>query len=258
MQWPLARFTCELLMAWKHTGDKFFKKEYERLLEMGVNEHPGEEQIRLKRAGKFKPTKLERDESGWLLSYTTASAQMDLTELDYLLRTDPANAWATKWKRSAIQMWNEGAVSIAEDGRAYSGLIMDFETEELRRFDARFLEKDSDREVQTNFGEPDVDIWANWPFSRYVHSIKSAYFSTLFGRAGIQVLAHFPREVTIRPLARRIIQSFDLYDLTYFDEPERFAPQFKYMVNLASSEAMANWLWGYWQGRMLNVFCESE
>ena len=258
MQWPLARVTCELLMAYKHSGDEFFKKEYDRLLAMGVNEYPGEEQIRLKLAGKFKPSKLERDEGGWLLSYPTASAQMDLMELDYLLRNDPNNKWATRWKRSCIQMWNEGANMIADDGRAYSGLIMDFETGELRRFDSRFLENDPDREVQNNFGEPDTDLWANWPFCRYIHSIKSAYFTTLYARAGIQVCPHFPREVRIRPLARRIIQSFDLYDMTYFDEPERFVPQFKYMVNLYSSEAAANWLWGYWQGRAFNVFSEME
>jgi hypothetical protein len=46
--------------------------------------------------------------------------------------------------------------------------------------------------------------------------------------------------------------------MTYFDEPERFTHQFKYMTNLASGEAMTNWLWGYWQGRIYKVFNEDE
>src|SRR5579862_9749306 len=89
MQWPLARFTFKNLMAFKHTGEDLFKKEYDRLLELGVNELPGEEQIRLKLAGKSKPTVLEKEEGGWLLSYPSNCAQYDLTELDYLLKTDP-------------------------------------------------------------------------------------------------------------------------------------------------------------------------
>ena len=53
-------------------------------------------------------------------------------ELDYLLRNDPNNKWATRWKRSVIQMWNEGTVGLAENGRPYTFLIMDFETGELQ------------------------------------------------------------------------------------------------------------------------------
>jgi hypothetical protein len=36
MQWPLGRFPANLLMAYRHSGEDVFKKEYERLLAMGV------------------------------------------------------------------------------------------------------------------------------------------------------------------------------------------------------------------------------
>lgn len=257
MQWPLARFTCETLMAYKHSGEELFKNEYDRLLALGVNEYPGEEQIRPKLAGKMKPSRLEQEEGGWLLTYPTNLAQMDLTELDYLLRNDPGNKWATRWKRSIIQMWNEGMNMISADGRAYSFMIMDFETNEIRTLDSRFLPRDADRPKSESFGEPDTDAWSFFPFMTYVHSSKGSV-STLYARAGIQVATHFPREITIRPLARRIIQSFDLYDLTYFDEPERFDPRFKYMTNQISGDSVTHWLWGYWQGRERNIFSESE
>ena len=259
MQWPLARFTCKNLMAWRHSGDDFFKKEYERLLAMGVNEHPGEEQVRPKLAGKFKPNTLEQEEGGWLLTYVTASAQMDLMELDYLLRNDPQNAWAAKWKRSCIQMWNEGRIMIADDGRAYTTLVMDFETGELRRLSkSQFLTRDANRTKVDNFGEPDIDQFSYYPYMLFVHSCKSAYTSPLFARSGIQVSEHFPRETTIRPLARRIIQSLDLRDMTYLDEPELLAPQFRYRTNMISGDTVTNWLWAYWQGRTLNIFDETE
>ena len=259
MQWPLARFTCKTLMAYKHSGDEYFKKEYERLLTLGVNEYPGEEQIRLKLAGKFKPSALEKEEGGWLLTYVTACAQMDLMELDYLLRNDPNNKWATRWKRSCIQMWNEGANMIAEDGRAYTTLVLDFETHELRPLSkSRFLTPDTNRAKVDNFGEPDIDAFSYYPYMLFMHSCKSAYTSPLFARGGIQVSEHFPREVSIRPLARRIIKSLGLGDMTYLDEPELLAPQFRYRCNMISGDTVTNWLWAYWQGRTLSVFSEGE
>lgn len=257
MQWPLARFTCETLMAYKHSGEELFKKEYDRLLALGVNEYPGEEQVRVKLSGQSEPTQLEKQEGGWLLTYPTNLAQMDLTELDYLLRTDPSNRWAKYWKRSIIQMWNEGMPMISEDGRAFSFAVMDFETRELRRIESRYLPDNTADQHAENYGEPDTAAWAFFPFMTYVHSSKGSV-STLYARAGIQASQHFPREVTIRPLARRILRSFELHDLTYFDEPEIFDDRYKYMTNLISGDSVTHWLWGYWQGRTLGVFEPNE
>ena len=257
MQWPLARFTCETLMAYRHSGEELFKQEYERLLALGVNEYPGEEQIRLKLAGRMKPTLLERQEGGWLITHPTNLAQMDLMELDYLLRNDPDNRWASRWRRSIIQMWNEGMPFIADDGQSYAFTIMDFETHELRTLDSRFLPEDADRHQVENFGEPEPKAWSFYPFMNYVHSSKGS-ISTLFARAGIQVAPHFPREITIRPLARRILRSFDLYDLTFYSDPDLLAPQFRYRTNQISGDSVANWLWGYWQARQQKIFSETE
>jgi hypothetical protein len=91
----------------------------------------------------------------------------------------------------------------------------------------------------------------------YVHSAKGSV-STLFARSGIALSPYLPRELRIVPLARRIIQSFGLYDLTYFDEPQRFAPQFKFYTNLMSGDSVTHWLWGYWQGRTLGIFDDQE
>jgi hypothetical protein len=82
--------------------------------------------------------------------------------------------------------------------------------------------------------------------------------STLYARAGLQVAPLFPKDISIRPVARRIIKAFDLYDLTYFEGPDSFHPRFKYMMNVMSTDSVANWLWGYWQGRAINVFAADE
>lgn len=259
MQWPLGRFTMKTLMAYKHSGDEYFKKEYERLLAMGVNERPAEEQVRLKLAGKFQPSALELEEGGWLITYATACAQMDLTELDYLLRTDPTNEWAVKWKRSCIQMWNEGSIMITEQGRAYTTLVSDFETNELRPLSkTRMLEPDAKRTKIEGFGEPDVDAFAYYPYMLCMHSCRSAYTATLYARAGIAVSEHFPRDVRIRPLARHIMKSLGLMDMVYLDDAELLPPEFRYRCNMISGDTVTHWLWGYWQGRILGVFGENE
>jgi hypothetical protein len=92
----------------------------------------------------------------------------------------------------------------------------------------------------------------------FMHSSKSNYTSTMFARAGVQVAWQFPHEVTMRPLARRILRAVDLYDMTYLSEPDKLAPEFKYRCQTVSGESLSNWLWGYWQGRTAGIFGADE
>lgn len=255
--WPLPRFTFNLLMAYRHSGEEVFKKEYDRLLELGVNEHPGEEQMRLKLAGKVKPTQVEEEEGGWLFYGPINCAQMDHMELDYLIGADPTSNWVNKWRRSAIKMWMEAAPAISEDGWSFSAVVVDFETGEWRIPKSRYLPKEKRNIEAVNTDAPDTDDWSFFPFMTYLYGSKCSY-STLFARGGISISRHFPNEATIRPLARRIIKSFDLLDLTYFKDPDEFDAKFKYMTNVLSGDSITSWLWAYWQGRNLKVFGDEE
>lgn len=258
MQWPLGRFTFNNLAAYKHSGEEYFKNEYDRLLELGVNKFPSEEQIRPKLAGETEPTRLEKEEGGWLITHPCACASMDLSELDFLLENDRDNAWANRWKRSVIQMWGEGAASITEHGWEHAAFIIDFETHAMRTLDSRFPPRgDTEGTHAENVGAPDLDQWAFYPFVSYLHSTPCS-FSAIYARAGIAASRHFDREISILPLARRIIKSFDVHNLTYYDDFDTLGEQFGYRTNLIAGDAVTHWLWGYWQGRDLGVFGRDE
>ena len=241
MQWPLSRFPSLLLLAFKHSGEHIFKQEYERLLAMGVNRQPGEQQIGPKFAGNWQPSEYEQSQQAWCISHMAGCTAMDLMELDYLLRHDADNEWAATWLTSAKQMWQEGKRVLAPDGTEYSSILIDFKNHDVRRPQPGLV-------VDSNYVDLD-----SWDFSRYMHGATSG-FSTLTARAGIQLAHHDKSDSTIVPEALRILNALNVNNLTYYNEPERFAPPYRYLTNFISGDSVANWLWAYWQGRYEGVF----
>jgi hypothetical protein len=244
MQWPLARFPSLLLLAFNHSGDTLFKQEYDRLLAMGVNRQPGEHQLGPKLAGDWPPSDYEQSQQAWCISHMAGCTAMDVMELDYLLRTDPNNEWAATWLASARQMWREGKLTLAPDGTEYSSILVDFKTHEVRRPQPGLID-------DKNYVDLD-----SWSFSRYIHGASSG-FSTMIARSGVQVYHHQSTDTDIIPTATHILNAFDVKDLTYYNEPERFAPPYRYLTNFVSGDAVANWLWAYWQGRLEGIFSEN-
>ncbi|NLX23861.1 MAG: hypothetical protein GXY55_19585 [Phycisphaerae bacterium] len=243
MQWPLARFPSLLMLAFKHSGDPVFKREYDRLLAMGVNRQPGEQQLGPKLAGEWPPSEYEQSQQAWCISHIAGCVGMDVMELDYLLRTDPGNEWSAAWRASAEQMWREGNLALAPDGKEYSSFLLDFITREVRRPKPGLIEDKS---------YVDLDSWS---FSRYIHGACSG-FSTMIARSGVQMHRYQPTNVEIIPTVIHILTAMDVMDLTYYDEPERFAPPYRYLTDFISGDSLANWLWAYWQGRMEGMFNE--
>jgi len=244
MQWPLGRFPSLLLLAFNHSGDSLFKQEYDRLLAMGVNRRPVEHQLGPKLAGDWPPSDYEQSQQAWCISYIAGCTAMDVMELDYLLRHDPENEWSATWLTSARQMWQEGKLALAPDGTEYSSFLVDFKTRQVRRPTPGLID-------DKNY--VDLDSWA---FSRYIHGATSG-FSTLTARSGVQLLSHDQTDSAIVPEVARVLSALDVKNLTYYNEPERFAPQFRYLTNFISGDAVANWLWAYWQGRVENIFTET-
>jgi hypothetical protein len=236
MPWPLGRFPSLLLLAFNHSGDEGFKKEYDRLLAMGVNQYPTEEQLRPKLAGLWPPSDYERSQQAWMLINMADCVTMDSLELDYLLRNDPQNQWAPAWRMSMQQMWNEGKLTFAMDGTCYTSVLIDFETKEVRRLEPKML-------------EPGIgDALDGWSFSRYIHGASSGW-STMLARAGIQVYQHISDDPSLPSTVLNILRSINLDGLTYYNEPERFLPQHRYLTNFVSGDALGSWLWAYWLGR---------
>jgi hypothetical protein len=241
MQWPLTRFPSLLLLAFNHSGDSVFKQEYDRLLAMGVNRQPGEHQLSPKLAGDWPPSDYEQSQQAWCISHMAGCTAMDLMELDYLLRNDPTNEWTTAWLTSAKQMWQEGKLTLAPDGTEYSSILVDFKTREVRRPTPGLIN-------DKNYVDLD-----SWSFSRYIHGARSG-FSALTARSGMQLFSHDQTDPTIVPEVTRILNALNVKDLTYYNEPERFTPPYRYLTNFISGDAVTNWLWAYWLGCKENVF----
>jgi len=222
MLWPLARFPSLLLLAYKHSGDAQFKVEYERLLAAGVNRHPGEERLRRKRNGEIKPSDYEQEQQAWLIGALADAVTMDVMELDYLLRNDPQNTWAATWRQSIAQMWREACLALAPNGKVYLQVLVDMDTGVAR--------------------PPEPRATANI-------SGATSGWSSMVARAGVQAAHHLTEQQAIIGEAQRVLHALDIHDLTYFDQPERFSPMQQYTTRFFSGDAMANWLWAYWQGR---------
>jgi len=221
MLWPLARFPSLLLLAFNHTGEKIFKNEYDRLLAEGVNRFPGESRLRQKLNGEVPPTDFEKQQHAWLIHALPDAVTMDVMELDYLLRHDPNNSWATTWRKSMATMWNEGRLALASNGKAYTHVLVDMVTGKPRRPDP-------------SPGVPGAET--GW--------------SAMIARAGIQAAFHLPgQKEEIIGQARRVLEALDIADLTYFDGPERFEPKHRFKTRFLSGDAVTNWLWAYWLGR---------
>lgn len=245
MQWPLARFPSLLLLAFNHSGDAMFKREYERLLADGVNRHPGEQQLTPKLAGEWPASDYEQLQQAWYVAHIGGCTGMDVLELDYLLRHDAINSWASFWKNSSQQMWREGTALLAPDGSEYSGLLFDFKTHTPRRPTPQWFQADD---------YVDLDSWA---FSRYVHAATSG-FSTLTARSGVQWAGHADDRDAVMRTVRKILGGLDVQNLTYYNEPERFAGEYRYLAKFIAGDSAANWLWAYWLARKEGFIDEDE
>lgn len=234
MPWPLARFPSLLLLAFRHSGDTLFRDEYNRLLEMGINRHPGESQLGPKLAGEVPPMPYEQRMHAWLVAHGADATTMDVMELDYLLSNDPENDWAGTWKQSIRQMWEEGMLPVCDDGRMYVQVLVDMDTHAVRRPEPGFFADEK---------EGDLD----WVGFRYLSGARTAW-STGIARAGVQACRHLQDRAMV-PAILNILRGIDVDGLTYCDDPERLLPEIRYKTRFYSGNAMGNWLWAYWQGR---------
>lgn len=242
MLWPLGRFPSLLLMGYKHGGDEIFKKEYDRLLAEGVNNEATELQLAPKLRGEHPPIAYETKHQAWLIGEMDGAVAMDVMELDYLLRNDPANAWASNWKKSIKKIFDEAKLMLAPDGTSYVHMLVDMKTLEPRRPEPElFAEAKS------------ADDWIGFRFAAGAR----AGDSTLIARAAVQAEIHL-HDAEMRQTARHIVRSLDKELLHSYHDPDRYPPEIRYRTNFYSGDGTCNWLWAYWQGRRDGVFAEHE
>lgn len=241
MQWPLGRFTSLLLLAYKYSGDDKFKDEYDRLLAAGVNKFPVEEQLRPKIEKEVKPIPYEKKMNAWIVSHRADAFTMDVMEMDYLISNDKNNSWSKNWKQSIRQMWAEAKLTLSPDGKIYDPILVDMDTQQVRRPEPIFFTEE-------------VGI-LDWIGFRYISGAKTGW-STMIARGGVQAYKHI-EDKSMVPIILNILNSVDLNGLSYYEQPERFPLELRHKTRYYSGDAMANWLWAYWQARHDRVIVSS-
>lgn len=244
MLWPLNRFPTLLLMAYHHSGDEAFKREYDRLLAQGVTPEAVEARLYGKKMPDYKPSPYEEKVGAYLISDLDGSVSMGIMEMAYLLKHDPTNIWAKNWKLSIQQQQDEALLALAPDGTQYTHVLIDMKTGEPRRPEPGFFRGDE------TSGHPMGD----WVGFRYTAGCRSAD-ATLIARALVQAHVHM-QDPKMDAAARHVFQSLDIKDLRAYYDPERYLPELQHRTKLYSGDGMSSWLWGYWQGRADGVFSE--
>lgn len=240
ISWPLVRFPALLLLAYEHTGDDAFKKEYDRLLDMGVTDKPEFDRLNAKRSGRVATAPYEQEAGAWVINNSTPDMfAMDVMQFDYKLRHDPQNERHEKWKAGIALMWDEAKIMLAPDGKAYYCVLVDMKTGEVKRPEQVF---------RNELPEPVVGLAdAKWGHS------------TMTARAAVQARYFFPENEDMASIAKRILESLNTQDLVEMENVgaeavARSGAHFRYRDSFIGGDAMSNWLWAYWQGRFQQLW----
>lgn len=242
MLWPIGRFPSLLLVALRHGGDAALREEYDRLLAEGVNRQPCESQLIPRQSPDYKPIPYEERHHAWLLGDLDTAFAMDAMELDYLLEHDPNHREAKYWRQALEQMWEECKLVVAPDGTTYLHILVDMDNGQARRPDPEY------------FSPPAEDD--KWVGFRYTAGARSAN-AALLARAAIQAHVHCS-DPSMAEAARLIVRSLDSTTMLSYMDPDRYPPQLQHLSRYISGDAVANWLWAYWQGRAQGVFSPSD
>jgi len=220
MQWPVFRFPIFMLLAYKHSGDKKFKDEYERLLSDWDKNYPKQfNLLGLKQQGLIEPNAYEKKFNAWIVSSMPDYFTMRMIELEYFLKNDPQNPLAPRWKQSVLDMWKQARLALAPDGKAYHMVLVDMDTGEIRR-----------------------------PEPCKLRTSRMGW-SSMIARGTVQAMGFYPDNSDMKKTVDNILTLLDIDDMTYYDETERLPAKESFKTRFLSGDAITNWLWAYWQGR---------
>lgn len=235
IEWPLGRFPALLLLAYNHSHDDAFEREYRRLLDAGVTDAPEFLRLAPKQSGETPPTAFEQESGVWLIVSTPDFFAMDVMQFDYKLRNDPDNRRCASWKNSIALMWDEARIMLSPDGKAYYCVLVDRDTGDVCRPDEKLPEQ-------------------NIPES--IYALREAKWArvTMTARSAVQAAAFFPGNREMVSAAKHILTSMtgrDMVSLVDVDlsDSKRVPPRHRCRTRFLCGDTMSNWLWAYWQGR---------
>ncbi|MBT4819388.1 MAG: hypothetical protein HON70_27015 [Lentisphaerae bacterium] len=235
IEWPLVRFPALLLLAYNHSHDESLKREYHRLLALGVTDAPEFLRLAPKQSGETPTAAFEEEADAWLIIMTPDYMGMDVMQFDYKLRNDPDNERCAGWRNAIGQVWAEARIMLAPGGKAHFCVLVDRKTGDVCRPDDRL---------------PDDKI----PESIYTLREAKWARATMTARSAVQAAGVVPGSDDMVSAARHILASMTIGDMVSLVDidmstPERVPPRYGCRSRFLCGDTMANWLWAYWQGR---------
>lgn len=217
-QWPLQRFPALLALAAHYDADPCFRSEYRRILALSPAPVPEHCSLWIRQHHLTQPEEYELKHQAWLTGNGADRITMAAMQEDLLLRYGQSDeVQRDKWREALKIMWNEVKDSFADDGRYYTMQLFDFKTGKSRRTPG--------------------DGSDDYP------GAKSAW-STMVARGAMMILAYVPELADeILPKVDLVLDQLDFFDLTYYDEPERFPLNMRFKTQLLSGDAVSNYLW---------------
>ena len=75
----------------------------------------------------------------------------------------------------------------------------------------------------------------------------------MVSRGAAMAYKYYPENKEIANNVSLILEGIGINDVTYYDEPERWAPRYRFKTKFLSGDSISNWLWTYWLARHLDI-----
>ncbi len=240
LRWRLNRFTGFAWLNYVHTGDPAMRRELDRLAALPeVRETLPFAELDLAQLLAEYETRpklhIERRSGRMLLHGGAETAQSGTQSIDACLEYNAPHR--DLWLRQLKGLIDRGRLSVQPDGRC---LLTGFYNPGTGRLEP----VDPPGDVN---GEPHPDAF--YKFMTFAGKIYTGMAAPMFARALVN--AHlYLRDPELPALARRILERADQAALCAYHDPDgHLPPPMRWHLHTFSGDAVAHWLWAYWQGR---------
>jgi hypothetical protein len=234
MLWPLGRFPSLLLAAYVVSEEERYRAEARRLNQAHhVYRYPADSQIMVRLEQKSPFNDLEKRLGNRYLGLCIGEcAAMDIMELDECLQH--SQEYQTQWLASMAMSWREGKLPLVDRGLSRNWVLYDPANGQVSSPDPQFT------------GGPDT---LGWSYMQWICGSLTAR-STMLARVGVHVAKWLP-DAGAAETVERILSGITLADMRHNIDPDgrQMRPEHRFLCKLVDVDAIANWLWAYWQGR---------
>ena len=233
LNWRCPRFPVFLWLAFHHTGDADFRAEFDRLCglpEVRDDMPFGDEWNAIVRQARSRAPywDIEKRTDLRMVHPDPQCTQSGFLSVEAMLEYNAPHR--ALWLDKARKLYEAGRKAIGADGMALGAQWLNLKTEELTAI--------SDR-VYAGEGTDNPDTFA---------PTRSGMESAQFARAAVAIDLHLP-DLHAVETAAGILSKMDHDKLRmYTDITGAFPPEREWMGRIYSGDAVAHWLWAYWEG----------